>query len=115
MEFVLLIHGDGEAYGSLTAAETEKMYEQHYAFMNAVKEAGVAMPYSSELAGPDKGRLVKHVGDQLLVTDGPFTETKEQLGGFYVIDVPTVEDAVGWARQIPTLPGDTIEVRPPAR
>jgi len=115
MEFVLLIHGTGEAYANLTPAETEKMYAEHYAFMNALKEAGVALPYSSELAGPDKARLVRHVGDQLLVTDGPFSETKEQLGGFYVVDVPTIEDAVAWARQIPTLPGDTIEVRPPAR
>ena len=112
MEFVLLIHGSGDAYSTLTPAETEKMYAQHYAFMNAVKEAGVEMPYSSELAPPPAARLVKHVGDQLLVTDGPFSETKEQLGGFYVVDVPTIDDAVGWARQIPTLPGDTIEVRP---
>jgi hypothetical protein len=115
MEFVLLIHGNGGAYAALSAEDTEKMYAGHRAFMNAIKEAGVAMPYSSELAPPPAARLVKHVGDQLLVTDGPFSETKEQLGGFYVVDVPTIEDAVGWARQIPTLPGDTIEVRPPAR
>jgi hypothetical protein len=112
MKFVLLIHGTDDAYTALTPAETEKMYAGHHAFMNAVKEAGVGMPYSSELAPPPAARLVKHVGDQLLITDGPFSEAKEQLGGFYVIDVPTVEDAVGWARQIPTLPGDTIEVRP---
>jgi hypothetical protein len=112
MEFVLLIHGTGEAYQALSAAETEKMYAEHHAFMTAAKEAGVAMPYSTELNQPATARLVRHVGDQLLVTDGPFTETKEQLGGFYVVDVPTIDEAVSWARRIPTLPGDTIEVRP---
>lgn len=112
MQFVLLIHGTGDAYGALSAAETEKMYAEHAAFMTAIKEAGVGMPYSAELGQPDTARLVRHVGDRLLVTDGPFTETKEQLGGFYVVDVPTLDEAVGWATRIPTLPGDTIEVRP---
>jgi hypothetical protein len=112
MEYVLLIHGSGEAYAALSPAETEKMYAEHYAFMNAVKEAGVGMPYSAELQPPDAAQLVRHVGDQQLITDGPFSEAKEQLGGFYVVDVPTVDEAVAWAKRIPTIPGDTIEVRP---
>jgi hypothetical protein len=111
MEFVLLIHGT-DAYDALSPAESEKMYAEHYAFMNATKEAGVAMPYSAELDTPGTARLVQHVGDRQLVTDGPFSETKEQLGGFYVIDVPSIDEAVTWAKRIPTLPGDTIEVRP---
>jgi hypothetical protein len=111
MEYVLLIHGT-DAYASLTPAEGEKMYAEHGAFMAALKEAGVALPFSAELDGPPTARLVRHVGDQQLVTDGPFTEAKEQLGGFYVVDVPSMDEAVQWAKRIPTIPGDTVEVRP---
>ena len=46
------------------------------------------------------------------MTDGPYAETKEQLGGFYVVDVPTIDEAVRWAKRIPVLPSDTVEVRP---
>jgi hypothetical protein len=111
MEFVLLIHGT-DAYEALSPAELEKMYAEHGTFMAAVKEAGIAMPYSAEMEEPGTARLVRHVGDQQLITDGPFSEAKEQLGGFYVIDVPTVDEAVSWAKRIPTIPGDTVEVRP---
>lgn len=111
MEYVLLIHAT-DAYDTLSEEEGKKLYAEHYAFMDAAKEAGVKMPYSAEMEQPDRARLVRHVGDQLLVTDGPFSEAKEQLGGFYVVDVPTVDEAVAWAKRIPTLPGDTIEVRP---
>jgi hypothetical protein len=112
MEFVLLIHGTDEAYRALSPTELEKMYAEHRAFMGALKEAGIGMPYSAELDQPGAARLVRHVGDRQLITDGPFSETKEQLGGFYVIDVPTIDEAVSWAKRIPTVPGDTIEVRP---
>lgn len=111
MEYVLLIHGT-DAYDSLTPAELEKMYAEHGAFIAALTEADVRRPYSAELAAPDTARLVRHVGDEQLVTDGPFSEAKEQLGGFYVIDVPSLDEAVTWAKRIPTLSGDTIEVRP---
>jgi hypothetical protein len=111
MEFVLLIHST-DGYGALSPAEIEKMYAEHSAFMTAAKEAGVALPYSAELDTADRARLIRHVGDEQLVTDGPFSEAKEQLGGFYVVDVPSVDDAVAWAKRIPTIPGDTVEVRP---
>ena len=85
------------------------MYEGHYAFMGALKEAGVASAYGAELHPPSTARTL---GADGTVTDGPFAETKEQLGGFYAIDVPSIEEAVEWARRIPLLPGNKIEVRP---
>ena len=108
MEYVLLIAGSDDAYQALDETATKEMYEGHYAFMSALKDAGVALPYSTELHPPSTARTLAQDGT---VTDGPFAETKEQLGGFYVIDVPTIEEAVGWARRIPLLPGDRIEVR----
>jgi hypothetical protein len=112
MEFVLLIQGDEDAYGALTGAEGEKMYAEHGAFMQSVKDAGIAITYSAELDHSRGGKVVRPSGDTLLVTDGPYAETKEQLGGFYVLDVADVDTAVEWAKRIPMLPTDAIEVRP---
>jgi hypothetical protein len=108
MEYVLLIVGDDDAYQALDETETKEMYEGHFAFMAALKDAGVALPYSVELQPPATARTLRGDGT---VTDGPYAETKEQLGGFYVIDVPSFEEAVEWARRIPLLPSDRIEVR----
>ena len=112
MEYVLLIHGDGEAYAALSQQEIDKMYVEHRAFMAALTEAGVGLRYSAELQPPSTAKIVRPSADDRLVTDGPFTETKEQLGGFYVIDVPDIETAVFWAKRIPVIPGDAVEVRP---
>lgn len=106
-EFVLLIIGDDDAYQALDEDTAKAMYAGHYAFMNALEQAGVTVAASSELAS--EARTVRPDGT---VTDGPFAEAKEQVGGFYVIDVPTIEEAAEWAKKIPMLPGDAIEVRP---
>jgi hypothetical protein len=63
------------------------------------------------LADPSHTKTVAPVDGVPAITDGPFAEAKEQVGGFYTVDVPTIEDAVEWARKIPMLPGDKIEVR----
>jgi hypothetical protein len=110
MEYVLLIHGNDGSYRALPQEEIDKMYAGHSAFMTALDEAGVRRPYSVELQ--PTARVLRPAGDDWLATDGPFAETKEQLGGFYVIDVPDMETAIGWAKRIPVLPGDALEVRP---
>jgi hypothetical protein len=112
MEFVLLIQGDEDAYAALSDAEGEKMYAGHGAFMAAVKEAGVAITYSTELDHAKGGKVVRPGVGGHLVTDGPYAETKEQLGGFYVLDLPDIDAAVEWAKRIPMLPTDAVEVRP---
>jgi hypothetical protein len=113
MEYVLLIQGDEAAYAALDEETGKRMYAQHLAFMDEVRAAGVAIPYSVELEPLATGvRVVRPAGGDRLVTDGPFAEAKEQLGGFYVLDVPTIEEAVAWAKKIPMLPTDAVEVRP---
>ena len=109
MEYVLLIQSDEAAYRALDEETGKRMYAEHLAFMDEVKAAGVAMPYSAELDEARTARVVRPGGP---VTDGPFAEAKEQLGGFYVLDVPTIDEAVEWARKIPVLPTDAVEVRP---
>ena len=109
MEYVLLIVGDDDAYQALDEEAGKAMYAGHGEFMDGLKAAGVPSAYSAELDAPGTARTLAADGT---VTDGPYAETKEQLGGFYVIDVPTIEEAVGWARKIPLLPSDKIEIRP---
>ena len=109
MEYVLLIHADEAAYAALDEQTGKRMYAEHFAFMDEARAAGVAIPYSAELHEARTARVVRPGG---LVTDGPYAEAKEQLGGFYVIDGPTIDEAVGWAARIPMLPTDAVEVRP---
>jgi hypothetical protein len=109
MEFVLTIVGDDDAYQALDEQTGKQMYAGHIAFMDEARAAGVAIPYSVELAPPSTARTL---GADGTVTDGPFAETKEQLGGFYALEVASIDEAVAWARRIPLLPGDRIEVRP---
>jgi len=107
-EYLLLIVGDDDAYGRLTEEENKAMYAEHFAFMNQLKDAGVAIVSSAELEPPRTARTI--LGDGT-VTDGPFAEGKEQVGGFYTIEVPSIEEAVAWAKKIPLLPSDKLEVR----
>lgn len=107
-EYMLIIVGNDDAYQALTEDEGKKLYEGHMAFMGELGKAGVRIVSSAELDQPAGARTLHADG---LVTDGPFAEGKEQVGGFYSIDVPGIDEAVEWARKIPLLPGDKIEVR----
>jgi hypothetical protein len=107
-EYLLLIVGDEDAYGQLTEEEGKAMYAGHYAFMDELQKAGVTILSSLELEHPRTARTI--LGDGT-VTDGPFAEAKEQVGGYYLIDVPSIEEAVEWGKKIPLLPGDKLEVR----
>jgi hypothetical protein len=106
-EYVLLIIGDDDAYQALDEAGAKAVMGAHEEFMRALGEAGVSVTGGAELA--PQARTVRPDGT---VTDGPFAEAKEQVGGFYSLDVPTFEEAVEWAKKVPMLPGDAIEVRP---
>src|SRR5215212_10963577 len=101
-EYVLLIVGDNDAYQALTEEEGKRMHAGHSAFMEDLTKAAVKMVAGAELDTPSGARTLHADG---VVTDGPFAEAKEQVGGFYSIDVPSIDEAVEWARRIPLLPG----------
>ena len=107
-EYLLLIVGDDDAYGQLSEEEGKAIYAGHDAFMDGLRNAGVAIVSSAELEHPRTARTILSDGT---VTDGPFAEAKEQVGGYYLIDVPSIEEAVEWGKKIPLLPGDKLEVR----
>ena len=76
--------------------------------MDAMSKAGVALVASAEMEPPETARTIHGDGT---VTDGPFAETKEQLGSVYVVDCASADDALALARRMPASPGLTIEIR----
>jgi hypothetical protein len=77
-------------------------------YMKALKDAGVLVARAG-LQPPDSATTLRLQGGKRLVQDGPYAETKEQLGGFFVIDVPDLDAALEWAAR---YPGKVVEVRP---
>lgn len=80
-------------------------------YIKALKVAGVMLG-GSGLQPPETATTLNYHGDQRQVQDGPYPETKEQLGGFFIIDVPDLDAAIEWAARFPRLPGRVIEIRP---
>jgi hypothetical protein len=108
MEFLLLIHGAEDAWASATEEERRQTYAEYEAFGAALAQAGVKVTGGAELASSGSAASVRGTGADAVVTDGPFTEAREQLAGFYAIDVATRAEAVEWARR---LPAQAVEVR----
>jgi hypothetical protein len=107
--FAVLLYGDEEPWLRATPSEREEMYAKHGAFAAGVVARGAGVAGGQELAHSSTATTLRRVGDETVVSDGPFAETTEQLTGFYVLrakDVDVVVDAVK------ELPGDTTEIRP---
>ena len=95
MEYLALIHADQSVWETMTDVERDAAYEQYGEFADAARAAGV-------LVG----------GEERLVTDGPYAEVKEALGGFFILDCPSFDDALDWAARIPAVHHGAVEVRP---
>ncbi len=107
MKYLLLIYGD-EA--RIQAPNPERM-AAYVAYTDALKHAGV-LEGGNRLQAVRTARTVRARNGKASVTDGPFAETKEVLGGFYMIDVPDLEAALAWAARCPGAVHGSIEVRP---
>lgn len=81
------------------------------AFIGAMAQAGIIVN-GSGLLGPDTATTVRIRDGRRLVQDGPFADAKEQLGGYFVIDVPDLDTALAWAARAPSASGASVEVRP---
>ncbi len=80
-------------------------------YVEALKKAGVFVG-GAGLQPPDTATTLRFKGDKQQVQDGPYADTKEQLGGFFMIDVPDLDTALQWAARVPRSPGRVFEVRP---
>ena len=111
MQYLALIHSDEEAWSALSEQELSDVMEGYYAFSREGAEAGVVQG-GSELGPSTTATTVRVRNDETLVTDGPFVELKEALGGYFVLECETIDEACGWAAKIPGAKHGAIEVRP---
>lgn len=107
MRFLLLLYGDEVAEAALPAAERRRIVTEHEEFGDELRDAD-AQVFGAAL---DESRSVRVVRDGV-VTNGPFAETREQIGGIYVISCASMDEAVGYAQKVPRSPGLAVEVRP---
>jgi hypothetical protein len=111
MRYVLLIGSDDKAAPPGPRAEMEAIVQGHRRFADELQAAGKIVVGERLRPEGDASRVRAKAG-QRQVMDGPFAETKEALGGFYLIECDSREEAVEWAKKIPLREGGFIEVRP---
>jgi len=90
--YVVLISGQESAWAARTDADRQATMEAHQTFARTLAERGHKMAAGEELTGPREGRVVRRDGDGFRITDGPYAETVEQLGGFYVVESDDLDD-----------------------
>jgi hypothetical protein len=111
MRYLLLIYSNEAAGAQASPAEQEAVMEAYWAFTNEVNEAGVNL--GGEALQPTSTATTVRVRDgKTLTTDGPFAETKEQLGGYYIVKADNLDEAIAWAAKIPGAQIGSVEVRP---
>jgi hypothetical protein len=111
MRYLLLIYGE-ESTGAPDPAEGEKVMNEYWAYSDAVSKAGVSQGGGEALQDSKTATTVRVKDGERVVTDGPFAETREVLGGFYLIDVPDLDAAIDWAAKCPGAKYGSVEVRP---
>lgn len=111
MEFLALVYGDPDSWESLSDDERSEAYEGYVAVSRDAQAAG-ALVDANELESTAAATSVRVRNGDALVTDGPYAEVKESLGGYYLFSCDTIEDAIGWAAKIPAAwTGGAIEIR----
>jgi hypothetical protein len=111
MQYLLLINDEEAVWGSLSEADRNAMYAEYGRYTEALQTRGLLVG-ANQLQPGSTATTVSVRDGETIVTDGPFAETKEVLGGYYLIDVETLDEALEWAAKIPSARYGHIEVRP---
>jgi hypothetical protein len=111
MQYMLLIYGDQNGWQSRTEEENNQLMQDYYQFTEDLQKSG-SMVAGDALEPTQTATTVRVRNDETLTTDGPFAETKEQLGGYYILDVGSLDEALEWAAKIPGAKHGSVEVRP---
>jgi hypothetical protein len=111
MQYLALIYSKETTAAAMTPEEQQAIFGGYMAFEKEVKEAGVYVA-GEALKPTTTATTVRVRDDKRLTTDGPFAETKEQLGGFYLFECKDLDQAIHWASKIPTANVGSVEVRP---
>jgi hypothetical protein len=111
VQYMLLIYGDQSQWGSMSEEEMGQVMQAYGTFTQELQDSG-AMVAGDALQQTDTATTVRVRNDETLTTDGPFAETKEQLGGYYLVEADSLDEAIEWAAKIPGARHGSVEVRP---
>jgi hypothetical protein len=111
MRYLCLIYDDEKKIGAMPKAESDAFMGEYFAFTDGIKKSGHYLG-GEALQPVHTATTVRVRNGKVSTTDGPFAETKEQLGGFYLINARDLADAVGVAAKIPSARLGSVEVRP---
>ena len=111
MKYMLLIYHDEQSWDALTEAERQQIYSEYGKLSEQLTAKGQMLD-GSELQPITTATSVRVRDGKELITDGPFAETHEQLGGYFLINVNNLDEATSIAAQIPSARTGTIEIRP---
>jgi len=107
MKFAFLIYEDESRWTAMSEADRDALLGRHMAYSAALEKAGV-MAGGAPLEPSTSAKLIGNGA----VQDGPYADTKEQLGGVYMVNVDSLQTALEWAHQCPLMEGSSLEVRP---
>ncbi|MEA2739884.1 MAG: hypothetical protein QOH05_3191 [Acetobacteraceae bacterium] len=111
MQYLLLIYSNEAAMQAASEGDTGKTMAAYGAYAEAMGKAGV-MAGGNRLRPSSTATTVRTTGGKTQVLDGPYAETKEQLGGYFVIEAPDLDAALSWAERCPGAATGAVEVRP---
>jgi hypothetical protein len=111
MQYLLLIYGNEAHFNKLSKSEQGKIAEEYGAYTKSISDSG-HLRGGNELDITSKAKTIRVRNGKKAVTDGPFAETKEQLGGYYLVEARDENEALALAARIPSVRLGAIEVRP---
>jgi hypothetical protein len=111
MQYMLLIHASEAGFAALPRDQVEQALGAYTAYSEALKKAG-ALIDSNRLQPIAAATTVRVANGKTQVLNGPYAETKEQLGGYYLIEAPNLDAAISWAARCPGASHGTMEIRP---
>ena len=111
MQYILMTYVNEAGWAGLTEAEREQGVAAYVAYMEAMTKAGV-LRGSNRLRHSSAATTVRIANGRPQVLDGPYADTKEQFGGYFLIDVPDLDAAISWAARCPAANHGVVEVRP---
>jgi hypothetical protein len=111
MQYLALIYADETVWATFSDEQRQAAYQEYFRFGDEGRKAGVVVG-GNELDATSTATTVRVRNGERLMTDGPFAETKEQLGGYYLFECKNLDQAIEWAAKIPGAKHGSIEVRP---
>jgi hypothetical protein len=111
MQYLLMLYADESAWANMKPAEQEQAIGAYRAYTEALSKAG-ALVGSNRLRPTSSATTVRVANGKTQVLNGPYPDSKEQLGGYFLIDVPDLDAAISWSARCPTASHGIVEVRP---